>query len=84
MSIVTIFSEIHNERIRQDVKWGGSRHDDKHTTGEFVQLIEDYAGWARTQATMGNMDNARERLKQVAALSVAAIESIDRAQNLER
>jgi len=43
-----------------------------------VQLIEDYAGWARTMAGMNSPDKARLRLIQVAALTLAACESIDR------
>jgi hypothetical protein len=41
-------------------------------------LIQDYAGWARTMAGMNSPDKARNRLIQVAALAVAAVESIDR------
>jgi hypothetical protein len=66
------------ERFRQDEKWGGQEHDDTHQTWEFVQLIQDYAGWARVMAGMGSYEKARRRLVQVAALAVAAVESIDR------
>lgn len=78
-----LFSEIQAERARQDDKWGGPDHDDQHTTAEFVQLIEDYAGWARTMAGMNSHDKARKRLIQVAALAVAAVESIDRNHRRE-
>lgn len=74
-----VLREIGAERRRQDAKWGGSKHDDLHSTAEFVQLIEDYAGWARTMAGMNRPDKARARLVQVAAIAVAAVESIDRA-----
>lgn len=70
--------EVAEERERQDEKWGGALHDDHHTTAEFVQLIEDYAGWARTMAGMNSQYKARNRLIQVSALAVAAIERIDR------
>ena len=73
-----ILAEIEQERIRQDQKWGGPIHDDQHFTHEFVQLIEDYAGWARVMAGMGSYEKARKRLIQVAALAVAAIETLDR------
>ena len=66
------------ERARQDLKWGGAVHDDQHSVAEFVQLIEDYAGWARTMAGMNSMDKAKTRLIQVAALAVACVECIDR------
>lgn len=78
-----VLEDIAKERARQDQKWGGASHDDEHTTAEFVQLIEDYAGWARTMAGMNSTDKARNRLVQVAALAVAAVESIDRKHGSE-
>lgn len=70
------------ERERQDGKWGGPQHDDEHSTAEFVQLIQDYAAWARVMAGMGSREKARRRLVQVAALAVAAVESIERRGGL--
>ena len=79
--------DVHSERQRQDQKWGGAEHDDQHTVAEFVQLIQDYAGWARVMDSMNSPQKARTRLIQVAALAVAAVESLDRraprAQTLE-
>ena len=79
--------DVHSERQRQDQKWGGAEHDDQHTVAEFVQLIQDYAGWARVMDSMNSSQKARTRLIQVAALAVAAAESLDRrahrAQTLE-
>ncbi|MBK5230230.1 MAG: hypothetical protein JJE27_03555 [Thermoleophilia bacterium] len=79
MSTETVLADVAAERSRQDAKWGGAEHDDKHSTADFVQLIEDYAGWARVMAGMRSDGKARERLIQVAALAVAAVERIDRA-----
>lgn len=73
-----VCSEVLEERARQDEKWGGPKHDDHHEVHSFVQLIEDYAGWARVMAQMNSLDKARNRLIQVAALAVAAVERIDR------
>lgn len=75
---MTVLDEVAAERARQDGKWGGAAHDDEHSTAEFVQFIEDYAGWARQMASMNSPDKARRRLLQVAALAVAAVESMDR------
>lgn len=75
---MSVIDEVVAERQRQDEKWGGAEHDDSHDTTVFVQLIEDYAGWARVMAGMQNGIKARRRLVQVAALAVAAVESIDR------
>lgn len=73
-----VLLEVAQERERQDLKWGGPSHDDHHDTSDFVQLIQDYAGWARTMAGMGSVEKTRRRLVQVAALAVAAVESLDR------
>jgi len=73
-----VLREVSQERDRQNAKWGGPEHDDQHPTEEFVQLIKDYAGWARAMSGMNSPDKARARLIQVAALAVAAVESIDR------
>ncbi len=73
-----VLGDVQAERNRQDAKWGGPAHDDEHVTEVFVQLIQDYAAWARVMAGMDSMDKARRRLVQVAALAVAAVESIDR------
>lgn len=74
-----VVAEVAAERERQDGKWGGPSHDDMHPVEYWVQLIQDYAAWARVMAGMGSRDKARRRLIQVAALAVAAVEKIDRA-----
>ena len=80
METFQVIAEVADERKRQDEKWGGPVHDDQHRLETFVQLIEDYAGWARVMAGMNSPEKARRRLVQVAALAVAAVESIDRKE----
>lgn len=70
--------DVAAERTRQDAKWGGPAHDDGHSTAEFVRLIQDYTAGALLMAEMARPDQARRRLVQVAALAVAAAESIGR------
>lgn len=70
---------IVEERWRQDTKWGGPEHDDGHTTANFAQLVQDYAGWARVMAGMGSDEKAQRRMVQVAALAVADVERMLRA-----
>lgn len=77
-SLSLVLDDVAAERHRQDTKWGGAEHDDGHRIEDFVQLIQDYAGWARVMSGMGAREKARNRLVQVAALAVAAVESIDR------
>lgn len=73
-----VLAEVAAERTRQDAQWGGATRDDALPIPAFVQLIGDYAGWARVKAREGSMVEARQRLVQVAALAVAAVESLDR------
>lgn len=76
--------DVVNERAKQDAKFGGPDHDDKRPTYEFVELIHDYSSCARINAGMGNNDKARRLLVQVAALAVAAVESIDRKKSRKK
>lgn len=80
-SLRMLLGEVRYERHRQDLKWGGPDHDDRHTTAEFVEFIEGYVGRARMLAS--NPGRARRRLVQVAALALAACECIDRASRVE-
>lgn len=76
-----VMEAVRNERVRQDGKWGGPEHDDTNSPAFFVQLIQDYAGWARVMIGMNSPDKYRRRMIQVAALAVASVESLDRTQN---
>lgn len=71
--------EIANERARQDQKWGGPEHDDDHNTFDFIVFIQAYLIKAEFSTST---EEGRRRLIQVAALAVAAVESIDRFENL--
>ena len=75
---MTAIKEVIAERERQDDKWGGAEHDDQHSTADFCRYIKNYTAWADQMADMGSPDKARRRLIQVAAMAVAAVESIDR------
>lgn len=75
-----LISEIEQERLRQVGKGYTSEHDDEHTVGDFVFFIKNYSGWAAQMASMGSMERARRRLIQVAALAIAAVQTIDRRQ----
>lgn len=78
MSTESVIAEVVKERRRQDAKWGGPEHDDKHSPCDWHEMICDYNGWARRMIAMNSPDEARQRLIQVAALAVAAVERIDR------
>jgi len=76
-----IIAEVIAERLRQDEKWGGEDHDDRLPLEVWVQLIQDYAGWARVMIGNGSYDKARKRFLQVAAIAIAACASIDRLRD---
>lgn len=67
-----------------EVAWvaKAAEHDDQQTTQYFAQMIIDYA-WVRAMANMQSPDKARRRLIQIAALAIAAVESIDRKETEE-
>lgn len=67
-----IFRDVKAERARQDAQWGGPAHDDEHELADWLSYIEQQAGAAYRN------DAPRERLVKIAALAVAAIESLDR------
>ena len=67
-----IFNEVLAERKRQDAKWGGAEHDDRHSKSDWQNFIlvrvEDFIF----------RDSYRRTIIEVAALAFAAIESFDR------
>lgn len=67
------FADILLERGRQDEQWGGPQHDDTHNE-------DDWAGFIEYQVRKVNMSDGpeRERFVKIAALAVAAIQSLDR------
>ena len=65
---------IATERARQDAKWGGPAHDDAHSVQEFVGFIHEHAEKAIAPGTVA--EATCQRLIEVAALAVAAVESI--------
>lgn len=73
-----VYEKIQDERGRQDAKWGGPTHDDRWTPLDWHEMIADYNAWARRMWAMGSLDKAEQRFVQVAALAIAAIESIER------
>lgn len=71
----TILNEIRAERKRQDAKWGGPDHDDKHHPGQWLDFIMRFWNKANNPS-----EPFRYRMIQIAALAVAAIESHDRKE----
>lgn len=74
-----LFGEIATERLVQDSIYGGPEHDDAHTAEKWVALICRHAGLGIDDGA-ASLDPVRYRrqLVRVAALAVAALESLDR------
>lgn len=75
MSNESILHEIYTERRKQDEQWGGAHHDDQHGWYDWIRLMEMQA----FKMSDGCAD-MRERFVKMAALAVAAVESIDRQE----
>lgn len=86
-----VVAQIEAERQRQREEVHGTRataqlveswsleHDDQHTVNDWAALIARYLGRAGDAAEAGGADEYRRGLVKVAAITVAAIESLDRA-----
>jgi hypothetical protein len=71
----TTIDDILVERTFQDHQFGGADHDDRHDWFDWRGLIYHQL----SNLSMEGTDHARrDRLVKVAALAVAAIESMDR------
>lgn len=73
---MSIYDEIKTERTKQDIEWGGPDHDDTHPIADWVRFIQHHA---RKSLRTTDVHVRRYALVRVAALAVAAIESLDRA-----
>lgn len=80
-SRIEIFADIHDEREYQVAKWG-DKFDDQNTINDWVTYLSMYAAQGATINLVSTMDEATERFRQsmvkVAAIAVAALETIER------
>lgn len=79
-----VIEEVTLERIRQDEKWGGPKHDDTHHINHFLGFINDKSEKARKAMIGNDAEEVKRRLVQVAALAVAGIERIERYEENAR
>ncbi len=63
------FEKIHVERVEQDKQWGGPEHDDHHAVADWERFI---------RKQLDKAGSHYQRMKNIAALAVAALEQIDR------
>lgn len=74
MNTPSILQMIRAERIRQDTKWGVQNHP---PLGWIAILVEE-VGEAAKGVLEGSSFKYRDEMIQVAAVAIAAIESLDR------
>jgi hypothetical protein len=78
---LSIFEEVHNERVQQDAKHGGPEHDDLHTQEEWTMLVAHHntGAWLKSDADEASRQRLyRQQMLRVAALAIASVESFDR------
>lgn len=85
MNKYDIYGSIRQEREYQVGKWGNDADDNLNTPNDFVSYINAFStkwfpgGFA--PYTTETVDAFRESMVKVAALAVAAIESVDRQRD---
>ena len=75
-----ILQSIQCERDRQDQKWGGAEHDDQHSRDDWFEFIQWQIDAHKANPGVQRVAQARYSLVKIAALAIAAIESIDRRE----
>jgi len=65
-----VYADVRKERKAQDQEWGGPKHDDTHSNGDWISYVRRHTDKASY--------DFRKQMIRVAALAVAAVESYDR------
>lgn len=77
-SIRAIFKKVLEERARQDEEWGGADHDDEHDAEDWYGFIEKQIALGRHLDTATSPGKHRSAMVKIAALAVAALQSMNR------
>lgn len=72
-----ILDQIKTERARQDKLWGIQ----DHSLDRWLAILVEEVGEFAKDILENRIEHAREELLQVAAVAVAALESMDRVNN---
>lgn len=79
---MSVYEEVQKERLYQQARYGNDADDEKNTPNDFVAYISHHAtrwfngGFA--PYSKGTIADFRKQMIKVAALAIAAVESIDR------
>lgn len=69
-----VYEAIDKERDYQDLLWGGRRHDESHSVGDFIVYMEDYLRKTKEAYTQKGNNGAMEQLRKAVALGVCCFE----------
>lgn len=78
----TVYADIIDERRRQDHQWGGPRHDDQQAGSDWVCYISKQLAYAESCISAEDFNRLRERFVKIAALAVAAVQSLHRREGV--
>lgn len=74
-----VYEMIDRERDYQDQKWGGKKHDQNQSIGDFILYMDVYLNKAKQSYSGPFVEgaNSLDELRKVIALGVACFEQID-------
>jgi len=76
MVALDVIGMVVDERKRQDDKWGEQNHNPER----WLAILGEEVGEACKAVLEGDAEGYRKELVQVAAVAVAAVENLDRAE----
>lgn len=71
---MNVIKEVMEERRFQDAKWGEQNHEPY----KWLSILMEEVGEASKAVLGDNLDEYRKEVRQVAAVAIAMIESLDR------
>ncbi len=74
-----IICNLERERVNQTIKWGIQNH----IPLKWMAILGEEVGEANQAVLENELNNYRNELIQVADVAIAAIESLDRSQELK-
>lgn len=72
------YQAVYIERAKQDAKWGGPQHDDEHSVDDWAKFIQERANDIRILSEYQERYRIKQKLIEISALAIAALESMDR------
>ena len=73
----TVLDDVIKERDYQRKRWS-TEHDVLHSHYEWIAIVSTWLGKSASSALGGDPIGLRKRLIQVAAICIAAVETLDR------